>query len=112
MDDIEKFQLYASHLPNIDAVKANAYHDFEKIKYYLTKAVTMNELRPGLMHRSNRLQTFINEYGFYFTKADHIGLIKLYLGLINTTDLDLTLISICLSVLVDLLKLDFLIHYI
>ena len=101
---MQKFNQYTAHLPYIDRIKENAHNELEEIKHNLTKSIVLNELRPGLMHWTNRLQTFLNEYGFCFKKNDHVSLIQLYLDLVFTSELDLVVVSICLSVLVDLLK--------
>lgn len=104
---MEKFQnvnRYIKHLPYFEKIVQNGYEEFEEIKFNLTKAIAFNELRPGLCHWSNRLQTFINEYGLFFDKSDHIKLIKIYLNIIATPDIDLIIVDLCFSILVELLK--------
>ena len=101
---MQKFSQYTAHLPYIDRIRENAHHELDEIKHNLTKSIVLNEIRPGLMHWTNRLQTFLNEYGFCFKKSDHVSLIQLYLDLVFTSELDLVVVSICLSVLVDLMK--------
>ena len=110
-DKMQKFNKYTAHLPNLDLVKANALQELKEIKQNLTKAIVLNELRPGFMHWSNRLQTFINQYGICFKKKDHIALIEIYLEMIFTPNIDLGIVCICLTVLVELLKLVFVIFF-
>lgn len=105
--DLEDFQYvnhFLKHLPYFDKIKVNAFNEFEQIKSNLAKSIILNEIRPGLVHWTNRLQTFINEYGLFFTKKDHIKLIKIYLEIIYTPDVDLVIVDLCFSILVELLK--------
>jgi len=103
-DKMQRFSAYASLLPNQPQLRANAHAELKEIKQNLAKSVVLNELRPGLMHWTTRLQTFINEYGICFKKSDHISLIELYLEIIHTPGIDFAIISICLTILVELLK--------
>lgn len=103
-EKMQRFSHYTAHLPNIETVKENAYSDFKEIKQNLTKAILLNEIRPGFMHWTTRLETYINEYGLCFKKRDHVCLIQLYLEVLNTEDIDFILINVCLNILVDLLK--------
>jgi hypothetical protein len=104
LEKIQRFNQFTAKLPNLDLIRANALQEFKDIRQNLTKAVVLNELRPGFMHWSTRLQTFINEYGICFKKTDHIIIIELYLDIIFTPDIDLGIVSISLAVLVELLK--------
>lgn len=106
LDKIQKFNQYTAKLPNLELIKANAFQEFKDIRQNLSKAIILNELRPGFMHWSTRLQTFINEYGICFKKTEHIMLIELYLEVIFIPDIDLGIVSIGLAVLVELLKLE------
>lgn len=106
LDKIQKFNEYTAKLPNLELIKANAFQEFKEIRQNLSKAIIINELRPGFMHWSTRLQTFINEYGICFKKVDHVMLVELYLEVIFTPDVDLGIVGIGLAVLVELLKLE------
>ncbi len=103
-DKMQKFNAYARLLPNQQELRTYAYSEFKEIKNNLAKSVVLNELRPGLMHWTTRLQTFINEYGICFKKTDHISLIQFYLEVIHSPNIDFGIINICLSILVELLK--------
>ena len=91
-------------MPYFNRVKENAFNEFEEIKENLAKSIAFNELRPGFTHWTNRLQTFINEYGLFFEKSDHLKLIDLYLNVIFTESIDLVIVDLCFSILIELLK--------
>lgn len=106
-EDIADFQYvnqFIKHLPYFNKIKANAFSEIELIKTNLAKSLLLNEIRPGLAHWTNRLQTYINEYGLFFTKSDHIRFVKIYLEIISTPDIDLVVVDLCFSILVELLK--------
>lgn len=105
--DIVDFQFvnqFIKHLPYFNKIKANAFNELELIKTNLAKSVLLNEIRPGLVHWTNRLQTFINEYGLFFSKSDHLRFVRIYLEIIATPDIDLVVVDLCFSILVELLK--------
>jgi proteasome activator subunit 4 len=105
--DIMEYQnvnQFIKHLPYFDKIKANAQSEFERIRLNLSKTIALNEIRPGLVHWTNRLQTYINEYGLFFSKEDHLKLIKIYLEIIATRNIDLTIVDLCFSILIELLK--------
>ena len=104
IEKMQRFSNFTAHLPNIEIIKENAYSEFKEIKHNLTKSIVLNEMRPGLMHWTTRLETYINEYGLCFKKSDHISLIQLYVEVMNTPDIDFIIINLCLNILVDLLK--------
>ncbi|RNA36559.1 proteasome activator complex subunit 4 isoform X2 [Brachionus plicatilis] len=109
--DLKNFQYvnqFIKHLPYFDKTKKNALQEFVEIKSNLAKALILNELRPGLVHWTSRLQTYINEFGLFFTKDDHIKLIKIYLQVIVTPQIDLVLVEMSFSLLTELLKKYFL----
>jgi proteasome activator subunit 4 len=95
---------FLKHLPHFDKIKANALSEFERIRLNLSKTIALNEIRPGLVHWTNRLQTYVNEYGLFFSKEDHVKLIKIYLEIIFTRNIDLTIVDLCFSILIELLK--------
>jgi len=98
VNDMVKF------LPNFSKIKANAFQDFEEIKRNLFESLAINEYRPGFAHWTNALNIFIWEYGLFFTKEDHIRLIKLYIEVMITPNIDFPIIVICLEILEKLLK--------
>lgn len=104
LDNLQKVDIYVQQLPYFDKIKLNAFTAFEEIKLNITEALAVNELRPGFVHWSNRLIIFIHEYGLFFTKEEHIRLIKLYISVMLTPDVDLPTVDICFNVLVELLK--------
>jgi hypothetical protein len=111
--DVADFQFvnqFIKHLPYFNKIKENAFNELELIRTNLAKSILLNEIRPGLVHWTNRLQTFINEYGLFFSKSDHLRFIKIYLEIIATPEIDLVVIDLCFSILVELLKYSFIIH--
>ena len=105
--DISGFQnvnQFLKHLPYFEKIKANTFAEFDRIRVNLAKALVLNEIRPGVVHWTNRLQTFINEYGLFFTKENHLQMIKIFLEIIFTENIDLAIVDLCFSVLVELLK--------
>jgi hypothetical protein len=104
LDNLQKVDIYVQQLPYFDKIKVNAFSAFEEIKLNITEALAVNELRPGFVHWSNRLIIFIHEYGLFFTKEEHIRLIKLYISVMLTPEVDLPTVDICFNVLVELLK--------
>ena len=101
---LQKVDAFVQQLPFFDKVKANAFACFDEIKVNLAMSLATNELRPGLIHWSNRLVTFMNEFGFFFTREDHLKLIDIYLNLMLVPNLDLSVVNICLGILHKLLK--------
>jgi proteasome activator subunit 4 len=105
LDNLQKVDIFLQQLPYFnEKIKPNGYAQYEDVKQNILKSLVYNEIRPGLIHWSNRLIVFIHEYGLYFSKQEHINLIKLYLSVIYTPNLDLPTIEVCLNVLYELLK--------
>lgn len=104
LENLQKVDVFVRQLPNFPTIKAHAFKTFEELKQNLSESLIQNELRPGFTHWSNRLIIFIHEYGLFFTKEDHLKLIKLYLEVLYTPNIDLPIADICLQVLTDLLK--------
>lgn len=102
--DLQKVDGFLQQLPYFDKIKANAFASFETIKQNLSETLATNEYRPGLVHWTNRLVSFIHEYGLFFTKSDHLKLIDIYMNLMLTPNLDLSTVDLCFSVLNELLK--------
>ena len=92
------------HLPNFDKIKENAFQHFDEIKRNLLESLAINEYRPGFAHWTNALNIFIWEYGLFFTKENHIELIKLYIEVMITPNIDFPLVVVCLEILEKLLK--------
>ena len=91
-------------LPYFDKIKANAFHAFAEIKKNLFESLAINELRPGFSHWTNALNIYVFEYGLFFTKEDHLMLVKLYMEVMLTPDIDFPVVMICLGILEKLLK--------
>jgi len=104
LENLQKVDIYVQQLPYFDKIKVNAFSAFEEIKLNIAEALAVNELRPGFVHWSNRLIIFIHEYGLFFTKEEHIRLIKLYISVMHTPEVDLPTVDICFNVLIELLK--------
>lgn len=101
---LQKVDIYVQQLPFFDQIKKCAFETFELIRKNITEAIVLNEFRPGFSHWSNQLIVFIHEYGLFFTKQDHLKLIKLYLSVMLNERVDLPTIDYCLNVLTELLK--------
>lgn len=101
---MQRINQFVKHLPNLDKIKENAQSELNQIKLNLAKSIVLNELRPGLMHWSNRLQTYVNEYGLYFSKKEHLEFIEIYLNLTLTPNIDLVMVNLFLSTLIELIK--------
>lgn len=104
LKNLQKVDVFVRQLPNFPKIKVHAFKTFEELKQNLALCLIQNELRPGFTHWSNRLIIFIHEYGLFFTKQDHLKLIKMYLEVLYTPNIDLPIADICLQVLTDLLK--------
>lgn len=104
LSDFQNVNQFIKHLPYFDKLKQNAFDEYDLIKTNLSKSLLLNEIRPGLVHWTNRLQTYINEYGLFFTKHDHLRFIQIYLEIIHTNDVDLVIVDLCFSILIELLK--------
>ena len=96
--DIQKVDVFARQLPNFSKVKVNAFQSFNELKHNLSRVILLNEIRPGFFDKSP------DEYDLFFTKEDHIRLVKLYIQVILTPDIDLPVVDLCFQVLTDLLK--------
>jgi proteasome activator subunit 4 len=104
LENLQKVDIFLQQLPYFDKIKTNGFATYEEIKRNILLTITLNEIRPGLIHWSNRLIVFIHEFGLFFSKDEHVQLIKLYLKLIYTSDLDLPTVEVGLNVLYELLK--------
>lgn len=104
LEHLQKVDLFLQQLPYFDKIKLNAFQSFDEIKSKLSECLSLNELRPGFVHWTNRLIIFIHEYGLFFTKEDHLKLINVYLELMLTPNIDLPTVDLCFQILTDLLK--------
>lgn len=102
--DMQKVDVFLQQLPYFDQIKLNAVHSFAEIKKNLTEAIVLNEIRPGFVHWTNRLIVYVHEFGLFFSKQDHVKLIKLYLSVVLTPNIDLSAVDFCLNALIELLK--------
>jgi hypothetical protein len=105
--NLQKVDIFLQQLPFFDKIKASGFRQFEEIRLNLSESLAFNEIRPGFLHWSNKLIVFMHEYGLYFTKDDHLKLIRIYLQVIQTPNIDLSTIEFCLNVLTELLKYFF-----
>ena len=102
--DLQKCDVFVQQLPYFDKIKASGRLAFAEIKQNILTCLYLNEIRPGLIHWSNRLIVFIHEYGLFFTKKDHVDLVELYVEIALTANIDLPTVEFCLNVLIELLK--------
>jgi proteasome activator subunit 4 len=104
LKSLQHVDVFLKQLPYFDQIKKFGFETFREIKHNILKSVVLNEIRPGILHMTNRLTLFIHEYGLFFTKEEHIMLIKLYIGIITTPNIDLPIVDICCNLLIQLLK--------
>ena len=104
LKSIQKVNIFTQQLPYSDQVNEYAVCSFVEIKQNLSKSLVLNELRPGFTYWSEQLLFFLDDNGFYFTKQDHIQLIKIYLEVIQMPDIDFIIVEIGLDILTVLLK--------
>jgi hypothetical protein len=102
--NLQKVNIFVQQLPYFDKIKLNAFQAFDEIKKNILESLAINEIRPGFVHWSNRFIIFIHEYGLFFTKEEQIKLIKLYIEVMLTPNIDLPTVDICFDVLEELLK--------
>lgn len=101
---LQKVNTFTKQLPNFERIKQTAFQSFEDIKQNLTKCIIYNELRPGLVYWTRSLLGFIEDHGLFFTKSDHIQLVKFYIELIKIPDIDLLIADVSLLTLSVLLR--------
>lgn len=106
-DNLQKPNIFNKYLPFYDTIKRQGYELFDEIRENLSRVIQLRELRPGFSHWSSKLQRFISLYGLYFTKADHIKLIQLYISILSIPDLDFSHVKTCFDMLYDLMRLVF-----
>lgn len=104
LENLQKVDIYTQQLPYFNQIKKSGFKEFEEIKRNIAECIILNEIRPGLVHWTNRLIIFIHEYGLFFTKEDHLKLIHLYMSLMINPEIDLPTVDLCFTVLVELLK--------
>lgn len=102
--NLQKVDIFIQQLPYFGQIKSTAFKTFENIKQNLAESIALNELRPGFSHWTNQLIIFIHEYGLFFTKEDHLKLIKLYIDVMLTPNIDLPTVDYCFGALTELLK--------
>lgn len=102
--NLQRVDPFVRQLPYFEETKIYAFKSFADIKRNLAESIIYNEIRPGFTHWTNQLIVFVHEYGLFFTKSEHIQLIKLYLGVLQTPHIDLPTVDFCFAVLFELLK--------
>ncbi|UJR17105.1 hypothetical protein I4U23_004001 [Adineta vaga] len=103
-DNLQKPNIYLRHLPSPQSIPKQAHDFFEEIRENLSRTIQAGEFQPGFIVWTRKLKEFISLYGFYFTKIDHVKLIKYYLSIVSTTDLSYSVAQICFELLMDLLQ--------
>ena len=106
-DNLQKPNIFNKYLPFYETIKRQGYELYDEIRENLSRVIQLRELRPGFSHWSSKLQRFISLYGLYFTKADHIKLIQLYISILSIPDLDFSHVKTCFDMLYDLMRLVF-----
>ena len=105
-ENLQKPNIFNKYLPFYESIKRQGYDLFEEIRENLSRIIQLRELKPGFSHWSSKLQRFISLYGLYFTKADHIKLIRLYISVLSIDDLDFSHVKTCFDMLYDLMRFE------
>ncbi|XP_078000645.1 proteasome activator complex subunit 4-like [Glandiceps talaboti] len=95
---------YNKLLPYADKLDEESNRFLAELKANLGRAVQLREVRPGIIHWTSRLSTYIRLYGRKFSKEDHVLLIKLMYELFLTPDLEFRILQKFAQVLITLLK--------
>lgn len=94
-------------LPFRESVKQHAVQSFDEIRKNLSRSVQQNELNPSFTIWSIALKDFIQCYGFYFVKADHVKLINFYFSILSIENLSYSHAEMCFDVLWKFLQCVF-----
>ncbi|XP_078590168.1 proteasome activator complex subunit 4-like isoform X2 [Branchiostoma floridae x Branchiostoma japonicum] len=100
----QKEIVYNKLLPYADCLDSESNEFLSEIKSNLGRAVALRELKPGAVHWTARLGTYIRLYGRKFSKEDHVMFVKLYYELMTIPDLELPLVQKFAQMLTTLLK--------
>ncbi|CAF0813651.1 unnamed protein product [Adineta steineri] len=103
-DSLQKPNIYLQYLPHSELIPKQAHASFEEIRKNLSRTIQVSEFQPGFTLWTRKLKEFMSLYGFYFTKINHVKLIKFYLSIISTIDISYSVAQICFESLMDLLK--------
>ncbi|XP_035696564.1 proteasome activator complex subunit 4-like isoform X3 [Branchiostoma floridae] len=100
----QKEIVYNKLLPYADCLDSESNEFLSEVKSNLGRAVVLRELKPGAVHWTARLGTYIRLYGRKFSKEDHVMFVKLYYELMTIPDLELPLVQKFAQMLTTLLK--------
>ncbi|XP_033120997.1 proteasome activator complex subunit 4-like [Anneissia japonica] len=100
----QKEIIYNKLLPYYESIDCESNCQIADIKSNLARAVQLKELRPGVVHWTSKLYTYINLYGRKFSKTDHLAFIKLYYDLLVIPELEFKLVERFSKMLNVLLK--------
>ncbi|CAF0870123.1 unnamed protein product, partial [Didymodactylos carnosus] len=101
---LQKPNIYNKYLPFYEEIKKQGFDSFNEICENLSKIIQLRELRPGFSLWSSKLQRFINLYGYYFSKEEHLRFINFYLSILSIKDLDYSHVKTCFDMLKELLR--------
>jgi proteasome activator subunit 4 len=104
---LQKPNIYNQYLPFSECIEQQGFELFNEIRENLSRTIQLAELQPGLSFWSKKLEKLISLYGFYFTKNDHLKLIRFYLSILSITDLNYSNVETCLDMLYQLLRFVF-----
>jgi proteasome activator subunit 4 len=104
---LQKPNVYNQYLPFSECIEQQGFDLFNEIRENLSRTIQLAELQPGLSFWSKKLEKLISLYGFYFTKNDHLKLIRFYLSILSITDLNYSNVETCLDMLYQLLRFVF-----
>lgn len=102
--NLQKVDIFLQQLPYFEQSKKYGFKAFADLKRNLAESIVYNEIRPGFTHSTNQLIIFIHEYGLFFTKAEQLELIEMFIQVMQTSDIDLPTIDFCFTALFELLK--------
>ena len=103
-NNLQKPNVDNQYLPFFDSIRRQASKEFEEIRMQLSRTIQLRKIRPGLIIWSNRLELFITNYGYYFTKPDRLKLINFHLSILSVDDLSFQNVKLRFHILQELLK--------
>uniref|UniRef100_A0AAF5CRS7 Peptidyl-prolyl cis-trans isomerase n=2 Tax=Strongyloides stercoralis TaxID=6248 RepID=A0AAF5CRS7_STRER len=105
----DRWQL--KHLPYYDDIVEEADEHFCRIKEGLANSILLREIKPSFTVWLKELETYFDQYGYRFTKQDHIYLVKLAYGILECENLEYRLIKNAAIILTVLGKRRELLNY-
>uniref|UniRef100_A0A0N4ZP99 Proteasome activator complex subunit 4 n=1 Tax=Parastrongyloides trichosuri TaxID=131310 RepID=A0A0N4ZP99_PARTI len=105
----DRWQL--KHLPYYEDIMEEADEHFCRIKEGLANSILLREIKPSFTVWLKEFETYFDQYGYRFTKQDHIFLVKLAYGILECENLEYRLIKNAAIILTVLGKRRELLNY-